>query len=443
MSHTTSRGIHSVMPTYEQLYHLNLSNLLAAADRWEETVGKFKGLHAAFGDEVAGPFRKAGWRRPLLTAAKADNDVRAAHQGFADAQKEAEGIFGVLTTLHAALKKAKADLHHLAAVEAEKQGFHVGATGTVTPRNDLSQNPGARHDPDSQALVREQQQACDAFVRRIEAVLQRAADADETACWALRRDRGASRSDFNSKVVTSLDDARATRAAELKKKDAKTETYGWVTEGKTEVSGLGVGVSASGPNTGDGKLGEAEAHADLGRALAEGTLTNGSFQLAGEAEAYAGAKASVSGSGTNEGLQGQSSAFAGGEASAKGSAYLGPVGLYGRTEGLGGVEASSTTTANRDGLAVGGDAFAGAKGSVSGGADVGGVGAGASAEGWAGAGAEGEATFGKAEDGKWKVTTHTGLAFGLGGAVGFEFTVDPGKVADTVGDIADGIGSLI
>ncbi|MEU9173975.1 DUF6571 family protein [Streptomyces sp. NPDC048420] len=213
------------MPTYEQLYHLNLSNLKATADRWEETVGKFKGLHTAFGDEVAGPFKKAGWRQPVLTAAKADNDVRAAHQEFADAQKEAEGIAGVLTTLHAALKKAKDDLHHLAEVEAKKEDLHVSATGTVTPRNDLSQNFAARHDPDGQALIREQQQACDAFVRRIEAVLQRAADADETACWALRRDLGGYTDNFNSKVVTSLDAADATHAAELMKKgDKLTDT---------------------------------------------------------------------------------------------------------------------------------------------------------------------------------------------------------------------------
>lgn len=431
------------MPTYEQLYHLNLSNLSAAADRWEETVGKFKGLHTTFGDEVAKPFKQAGWRQPVLTAAKADNDLRAAQQEFADAQKEAEGIAGVLTTLHAELKKAKDDLHQLADVVAQKQDLHVSATGVVTPRNDANQQTWAHHDPDGEALIREQQQACDAFARRIEAVLQRAADADETACWALRRDLGSYTDNFNSKVVTSLDDASATRAAELKKQNAKMETDGWVTEGRAEVSGLAAGVSASGPNTGDGSLGESEAHADLGRASAEGSLTNGSFQLAGEAEAYAGAKASVSGSATNEGLQGQSAAFAGGEASAKGSAYLGPVGLYGRADGVGGVEASNTATANREGLALGGEAFAGAKGSASGGADIGGIGAGATAEGWAGIGAEGEATLGKAEDGKWKVTTHTGLAFGLGGSVGFEFTVDPKKVGDTVGDIADGLGSLI
>ncbi|MFI1731728.1 hypothetical protein ACH40E_21455 [Streptomyces acidicola] len=206
------------MPTYEQLYHLKLSNLKAAAERWEETVTKFKGLHTAYGDQVASPFRQAGWTQPVLTAAKADNDVRAAHQEFEDAHKEAKGIAGVLTTLHAELKKAKNDLHHLADVEAKQQDLLVSPTGTVTPRYDLSQDVGALHDPDGQGAIREQQEACDAFARRIDRVLQRAADADETACWALRRDLGGDKTDFNSKVVTSLDDADATRALELAQK---------------------------------------------------------------------------------------------------------------------------------------------------------------------------------------------------------------------------------
>ncbi|MEV7733800.1 DUF6571 family protein [Streptomyces sp. NPDC088921] len=213
------------MPTYEQLYHLNLSNLKAAADRWKETAAKFKGLHTAYGDEVAAPFKQAGWHQPVLTAAKADSDVRAAHQEFADAQKEAEGIAGVLASLHGALTKAKGDLNHLAEVEAPKQELHVSATGVVTPRNDANQQTWAHHDPDGQALIRKQQQACDAFARRIEAVLQQAADADETACWALRRDLGGYTDNFNSKVVTSLDSADATHAAELMKKgDKLTDT---------------------------------------------------------------------------------------------------------------------------------------------------------------------------------------------------------------------------
>ncbi|MEX1653468.1 DUF6571 family protein [Streptomyces pseudovenezuelae] len=209
------------MPTYEQLYHLNLSNLKAAADRWQQTATKFKDLHTAYGDEVAAPFKQAGWHQPVLTAAKADSDVRDAQQEFADAQKEAEGIAGVLASLHGELTKAKSDLHTLAEVEAKKQDLHVSATGVVTPRNDASQDPIGRRDPDGQALIHEQQQACDAFARRIEAVLQQAADADETACWALRRDLGGYTDNFNSKVVTSLDSADATHAAELMKKGDK------------------------------------------------------------------------------------------------------------------------------------------------------------------------------------------------------------------------------
>ncbi|WP_210592868.1 hypothetical protein [Streptomyces sp. GESEQ-35] len=440
------------MPTYEQLYHLNLSNLNAAADRWEETAAKFKRLHAAYGDQVGRPFQQAGWTQPVLTVAKADNDVQAAQQQFESAHKEAKGIAGVLTSLHAELKKAKDDLHRLADVEAKEQDLHVSVTGTVTPRCDLSQDAGARHDPDGQAAIREQQAACEAFARRLEGVLQRAADADETACWALRSDLGASRSDFNSKVVTSLDAAEVARAAELKK-GVGTKSDGWVAEGEAEASGLGAGTSTSGPDTGAGKLGEAEAHADLGRASAEGSLANGPMKLDGGAEAYAGAKGSLAGDITNEGIQGEAGAMAGGEASANGRADAGPVGIYGRAEAMAGAEAGVNAGAGVDGLNIGGDAFAGAKGSISGGADIGGIGVGGTAEGWAGPGAEASLNFGKDADGAWHWAPKVGVSPILGGAVGFEVTVDPGKIADTAGDaanvvgdaagwVADGVGSL-
>jgi hypothetical protein len=36
-----------------------------------------------------------------------------------------------------------------------------------------------------------------------------------------------------------------------------------------------------------------------------------------------------------------------------------------------------------------------------------------------------------------------GVSPALGGELGFEFTVDPGKVADTVGDIGDAITDLL
>ncbi|MET9832337.1 hypothetical protein ABZ078_24245 [Streptomyces sp. NPDC006385] len=427
------------MPTYEQLYHLNLGNLKAAADRWGETATKFKALHTAYGDQVARPFKQAGWTQPVLTVAKADNDIRAAQQQFESAHKEAKGIAGVLTSLHTELKKARDDLRHLADVEAKEQNLRVSTTGTVTPRHDLSQDVGARNDPDGQAAIREQQEACEEFARRLRRVLQRAADADETACWALRRDVGGNRSDFNSKVVTSLDDAEATRAAE-RKKDSRTKTDGWVAEGETEASGPGTGTSVTGADTGAGKLSEAQAHADLGRASAEGSLTNGPLSLTGAAEAYVGTKVSAAGGITHEGIKGEVGAFVGGEASANGRVDAGPVGLYGRAEAKAGAEAGAGVGIGPEGVHAGAEAFAGAKAGVAGGADLGGIGVGGTAEGWVGVGAEAEATLGKGADGKWHIGAKAGAALGLGGEVGFEVTVDPGKVADTASDAADAVG---
>ncbi|MFC9915149.1 hypothetical protein [Streptomyces sp. NPDC127197] len=183
---------------------------------------------------------------------------------------------------------------------------------------------------------------------------------------------------FNASAVGDL--------AKAGKPDPKatTKTDGWVSEGESEASGPGVGTSVTGPDTGAGKLGEAKAHADLGRASAEGSLTNGPMKLAGEAEAYAGA-------------------------------------------GL-------------DGVQLGGEAFAGARAGVSGGVDIGGIGVGATAERWAGPGVEATLNFSKDANGTWHWAPKVGVSPILGGAVGFEVTVDPGKIADTAGSAADAVG---
>ncbi|WP_372343845.1 hypothetical protein [Streptomyces sp. KL116D] len=49
----------------------------------------------------------------------------------------------------------------------------------------------------------------------------------------------------------------------------------WVSEGESEASGPEAGAEAKASDVGGGKLGEAEAHAYLGKASAEGSLTNG------------------------------------------------------------------------------------------------------------------------------------------------------------------------
>jgi hypothetical protein len=199
------------MPTYEQLYHLNLGNLRTAADRWKETSTKFKGLHTSFGERVERPYKDAGWRQPVLTAAYAGTKTTEAKQEFDDARVEADGIAGILESLHSTLKKAQADLRHCADVEAKEKGLHVSANGEVTARHDLSQDGMARHDPDYPDLIRQQNADIDAIVAKLERILQRAAEADEEACYALNKNLGGDNANFNDKVYTSLDAADAAR----------------------------------------------------------------------------------------------------------------------------------------------------------------------------------------------------------------------------------------
>ncbi|MFD5142873.1 hypothetical protein [Streptomyces sp. NPDC058401] len=92
--------------------------------------------------------------------------------------------------------------------------------------------------------------------------------------------------------------------------------------------------------------------------------------------------------------------------------------------------------AGKDGVTPNAQALAGAKGSVAGGAEVGGIGFGSTAEGWYGPGAEAELTFGKEDggNGTYHFGGEVGLSSGKGGSGVFEFTVDPDKFVDAVGD---------
>ncbi|MFK4098836.1 hypothetical protein ACI2L1_01865 [Streptomyces sp. NPDC019531] len=199
------------MPTYEQLYHLKLGNLKTAVDRWVETSTKFKGLHTSFGDRVERPYKEAGWRQPVMTAALAGTRANEAKQEFEDAGIEADGIAKVLGDLHTKLKAYQAELRECADVKAKNKGLHVSAKGEVTARDDLSDDPMRHHDPDYQDLIRQQHADIDAIVAELEGILQKATEADEEACYALNKNLGSNNGDFNDTVYTSLNEADATR----------------------------------------------------------------------------------------------------------------------------------------------------------------------------------------------------------------------------------------
>lgn len=91
------------------------------------------------------------------------------------------------------------------------------------------------------------------------------------------------------------------------------------------------------------------------------------------------------------------------------------------------------------GLHAGGELFAGGRagGTLEG--DLGGIGGGVTAEGWAGAGISGQADVGW-DDGTLTVGGSGGVAWGLGGKIGGEVTLDFPEMWETGGDIIEGIG---
>jgi Putative T7SS secretion signal domain len=187
-------------------------------------------------------------------------------------------------------------------------------------------------------------------------------------------------------------------------------------------------------------LGGIEGHYNVAEASASGQTNVAGVELTGKAEASLGVQGSATAGIDQDGLKVGAEGSIGARASAEGSANYGIVGANAKGEAFVGAEAGAGVTAGKDGLEAKAEAFAGARASGSVGGDVGGIGAGLKGEAWAGAGAEAKATFGKGEDGKWHIGGEVGVGLGVGGKIGGEITVDPGKVVDTAGKAVDAIG---
>ncbi|MEU8674651.1 hypothetical protein [Streptomyces sp. NPDC048560] len=440
---------------YHDVMTADLSSFADVSGAWKKMGERFGELKTDYEKHVQGVLANGNWQGLAFGAQQQNASATAFEYGAAKA--EALAIASLLTDAQTELTRLQKAVKDLVE-DAEKKEYKVDSSGKATYVGYDNLSPQERfsfqHDPDHSRLLADARDKAQGWTDEIAKAVKAVDAADQSVKRALSRATsdvsmdGIGIGGFNTKAEGSL-----AKAGKEDPKPGKEKEEGWVSETDSEATGPGVGTDASGPNVGKGKLAEAEAHADLGRAKAEGTLTNGPMKLAGEAEAYAGAKASAAAGITNEGAQAEAKAFAGAEASANGTADAGPVGVYARAEAMAGVEAGVNAGVGLDGVQLGAEAFAGAKGSVGAGADIGGIGAGVTAEGWAGPGAEASLNASKDANGVWHFGPKVGISPGLGGAVGFEFTVDPGKVVDTVGDAAgavgdaanwvgDGIGSL-
>ncbi len=191
----------------------------------------------------------------------------------------------------------------------------------------------------------------------------------------------------------------------------------WGDDGHVDVGhGEKGGDFEAGPVSGKGRIGGSVLGADAGYT---GTASYAGVSVGAHAGAYL-----ASGYADGEIKLGQ-------HASVSGSAE-GTIGVGGEAKGSIGLLGAKGSA----------EAFAGAKVSGEAGAEVAGIGAGVNGEAWAGIGGHASGQFGMGEDGKFHIGGSVGLAFGVGGKVGFDVSVDPVEVVETVVDVADDVGEI-
>ncbi|HET6504951.1 MAG TPA: hypothetical protein VFG87_29735 [Amycolatopsis sp.] len=191
--------------------------------------------------------------------------------------------------------------------------------------------------------------------------------------------------------------------------------------------------------------GAASAGVDVAHGSLDGKFSSGMLSGDGKLEgSVLGADASAQGSASLLGVSGSAEAEAYlAKGSADGELKLGDhASVSGHGEAEVGAKASAQGEVNWTGAQASGEAFAGAKASGDASADIGGVDAGVHGEAWAGAGAEASGQVGLGDDGKFHVGASVGLALGVGGKVGFDVSVDPKEVVDTVSDVAGDVGHV-
>ncbi|MCC3655014.1 hypothetical protein LIX60_26800 [Streptomyces sp. S07_1.15] len=174
------------MLVFQQLLHLKTKPLGSAIDDWVAMVGKLKELAKDAGDMrtytngTAWKGENAGVTKPFVTRTAAE---------FQDAVIQAESITNLLKGAYRELTKAQSELE--AIYQNPPHGLKIAPDGVIT------------HPEGSDAA----QGDVDALISRLEALLQRAADADALCAWGLA-DLTKDPNEFSSAHYGSLKDAK-------------------------------------------------------------------------------------------------------------------------------------------------------------------------------------------------------------------------------------------
>ncbi|GAB3953925.1 hypothetical protein [Streptomyces sparsus] len=193
--------------TFSDLRQISFSGLNRAVTDWTDLVNRLDKLDDAAHDGMLAKADRARWAG--LNAAVTRQFVRKTAKEFNDALAQAKTVRNVLRDAHTDLVDVQTQLS-AAASQATAAFIHVrdNGDGTVTCRDSSSPGPtvgsGTERDTDPAALQ-----------KRINQLIARAEEIDNSASRALRRAHGADAHDFGHATYRSLDQAQAERANEL------------------------------------------------------------------------------------------------------------------------------------------------------------------------------------------------------------------------------------
>ncbi|MEU1375745.1 hypothetical protein ABZ442_19065 [Streptomyces triculaminicus] len=418
--------------SYQDVMAADLSPLLNASELWQKMGNRFAELKEDYEKYVQRAMANGKWQGQAFTAHQ--NSSAATASEYAAAKTEALAVASLLKQAHTELTRLQKAVKDLVA-EAEAKDYKVDGSGRATyvgfSKLSAQEQSALHHDPDYPQLVAQAQQVAQEWTDGIAKAVRAVDEADQGVQRALSS-AVAIGNGFNAHAEGDLTKAATSWSHHS---DSRTRV-----DGKVKVTGPDVGFKVtSDPKY--GKEGSVKANIDLYHVTAEVSESHGPMKLSGIVDAYGGARATANYGFNQKGVAGKAEASIGHRATVEGRAGLGQVGGYARAEGFSGAEIGVNAKATKEEVTVGAKSFAGEKGTVAWGAEVGGIGIGSTAEGWSGPGAEAWWGYKKDEKtGVWKLGGKAGGSPVVGGAVGFEITVDPHKVTKAAGDVADAVG---
>ncbi|ARF74029.1 hypothetical protein B7C62_18595 [Kitasatospora albolonga] len=196
---------------------MKLTPLNDAVTSWTQMVSRLEKLKPG-ADAMKGHAEKAEWRGENASITKPF--VGRTAKEFHDAVTEARSVRDLLKDALDKIRDAKSDLRRV--YESPPAGIVIHANGVLSHRVHPDRRSADNTDPMAT------QADFDHLRKRLEAILQRAADADELCSWGLKSLVKGHPNDFGSTRYDSLKDARRARQEIQDREDGKeaAQLYG-------------------------------------------------------------------------------------------------------------------------------------------------------------------------------------------------------------------------